>query len=249
MNTYTFSITGISCGSCVKKIENTFFEEHEFQSTRILRKPDRIVVNSPHKIHANDINKVFKRHQLKKYMALEINEGTQNATTQALSTENSLFKRLFPLAVVISYLIGTVLVIAWATKDFSVNSLMAHYMGGFFLIFSFFKFLNLDGFVNAFQTYDPFAKAWRPYGYLYATFELFAGVGYLLTPSSITLNALVLIALTISSVGVIKAVRSKQQIQCACLGTIFNLPMTKVTIVENVSMMTMAAVVVLKNLV
>jgi hypothetical protein len=42
-------------------------------------------------------------------------------------------------------------------------------------------------------------------------------------------------------IGVIKAVTSKQTIRCACLGTIFNLPMSTVTIIEDALMLAMAA--------
>jgi hypothetical protein len=50
----------------------------------------------------------------------------------------------------------------------------------------------------------------------------------------------------ISSIGVIKSVLEKQKIKCACLGTVFNLPISTVTIVEDtvmVGMATMALVI------
>ena len=122
---------------------------------------------------------------------------------------------------------------------------MSTYMGGFFLIFSFFKFINLEGFAEAFRSYDPIAKRWRPYGYLYASLELIFGIGYLISPRSFLLNLTVLTVLAISSWGVVRAVRNKSTIRCACLGTIFALPMTWVTIVENASMLGMAALLLL----
>ena len=48
-----------------------------------------------------------------------------------------------------------------------------------------------------------------------------------------------------SAVGVIQAVASKTQIQCACLGTVFKLPMSTVTIIEDVGMVIMAAAMLL----
>jgi hypothetical protein len=44
----------------------------------------------------------------------------------------------------------------------------------------------------------------------------------------------------IGAVGVIQSVRAKETIQCACLGTVFQLPMSTVTIVENAGMAAMA---------
>jgi hypothetical protein len=41
-------------------------------------------------------------------------------------------------------------------------------------------------------------------------------------------------------------VASKTKIQCACLGTVFQLPMSTVTIVEDVGMVLMAAFMLLR---
>jgi len=43
-----------------------------------------------------------------------------------------------------------------------------------------------------------------------------------------------------STIGVVLAVTKKQTIRCACLGSGFNLPMSTVTIVEDLSMVAMA---------
>jgi hypothetical protein len=45
----------------------------------------------------------------------------------------------------------------------------------------------------------------------------------------------------IGAVGVIQSVMRRETIQCACLGNVFNLPMSKVTIIENLGMAAMAA--------
>lgn len=236
MTKNTFSLSGVTCGSCVAKIEDGLEKTH-LRSVKVTRNPDRIEFQSEEVFSVNSLNELFKEFDLAKYTALNF----QEKPTETKSTSTSQIKRLYPLALIISYLIGTVLTIAWITTDFSTATLMSHYMGGFFLIFSFFKFLNLKGFVDAFQTYDPIAKAFRPYGYFYASFELIAGVAYLVSPQSLLLNLSVLLLLSISSIGVSKAVLGEKQIQCACLGTVFNLPMTYVTIIENATMIIMAA--------
>lgn len=45
-----------------------------------------------------------------------------------------------------------------------------------------------------------------------------------------------------SSIGVIQSVLNKKTIQCACLGAVFNLPMSTVTIVEDLLMVVMAGI-------
>ena len=46
----------------------------------------------------------------------------------------------------------------------------------------------------------------------------------------------------VSVIGVILAVSEKRRIQCACLGTVFNLPMSVVTIIEDLGMAAMALI-------
>ncbi len=249
MNTYKFLIKGITCSSCVNKIETTLKSTNEFHFVQVLRGPDRVEIDTQQTVFSSDINNLFKKFQLNKYEAFQFDPHPPDMDSDILLKAsngknliqgNALYQQLYPLFLVISYLVGTVLTIAVLNQDFSLHSLMSHYMGGFFLIFSFFKFLNINGFADAFQTYDPIAKRWRSYGYIYASFELVAGIGYLAAPHSVLLNSLVLIVLGISSWGVTQAVLNNKSIQCACLGTLFNLPMTKVTIIENASMILMA---------
>jgi hypothetical protein len=56
-----------------------------------------------------------------------------------------------------------------------------------------------------------------------------------------TLSWIALALSLIGAVGVIRANLSRQTIECACLGTVFKLPMSVVTVVENLGMAVMAA--------
>ena len=239
METTIFSISGISCNKCVQDIESVLVNVDQLTSVQVFRNPDRIEISSVQNFNSDELQTIFKELGLGKYT---IGHFLESSHAEDVPKEVSLNKitRLFPLFLVIFYLLITIFTIAFTTSNFSPMRLMSHYMGGFFLSFSFFKLLNLRGFVDAFHVYDPIAKYWKPYGYFYAFIELIWGISYLISPRSITLNASVLLILAISSLGVWKTVRSKKEIQCACLGTLFNLPMTHITIVENVSMVSMA---------
>ena len=50
-----------------------------------------------------------------------------------------------------------------------------------------------------------------------------------------------LAVLLITTIGVLKSLLSKSEIQCACLGTVLNLPMTEATLIENLVMILMAS--------
>ncbi|NBO10845.1 MAG: hypothetical protein EBV25_04690, partial [Methylophilaceae bacterium] len=114
------------------------------------------------------------------------------------------------------------------------------FMAGFFLVFSFFKMLNIQAFASSYAMYDLLAIRFKAYGYIYPFIELGLGIAYLISYNPITTNTLTLIVMTFSSLGVIKAVLDKQKIRCACLGTVFNLPMSTVTIIEDLLMAAMA---------
>src|SRR5258708_19116258 len=47
-------------------------------------------------------------------------------------------------------------------------------------------------------------------------------------------NWITLIIMSIGSIGVAQAIAKKQKIQCACLGTRIHLPMTKITLIEDI---------------
>ena len=89
--------------------------------------------------------------------------------------------------------------------------------------------------------YDLLAKKSHTYGLIYPFIELSLGAAYLLAYKPMLTNAVTLIVMAFSSIGVIIAVMNKQKIKCACLGTGFNLPMTTVTIIEDLLMASMAA--------
>lgn len=118
---------------------------------------------------------------------------------------------------------------------------MLDFMAGFFLVFSFFKLLDLRGFADAYQSYDIIARRSRPYAFAYPFLELALGVAYLVRWQLTITNAVTLALMLAGSVGVLRALLRKDRIRCACLGTALNLPMTTVTLVEDLGMAAMAA--------
>ncbi|MNY12803.1 hypothetical protein D3C86_1459020 [compost metagenome] len=118
---------------------------------------------------------------------------------------------------------------------------MQHFMAGFFLVFSFFKFLNLKGFTESYVMYDIVAKYIPVWAYIYAFVELGLGIAYVLDFNPLLTNSITLIVMSVSIIGVLQTVLNKKKIQCACLGAVFNLPMSTVTIIEDGLMIAMSA--------
>ena len=113
-------------------------------------------------------------------------------------------------------------------------------MGLFFIVFSFFKFLGYRSFPTSFSTYDPIAKAIPIYGWIYPFIETALGLAFLFQ-FEVTLALWVsLFVLSVTTFGVLQSLLNKNKIQCACLGTVLNLPMTEATLIENIVMILMA---------
>jgi len=89
--------------------------------------------------------------------------------------------------------------------------------------------------------YDVVARYIPLYGYAYPFIELLLGVAYITVFQPFATNLATLVVMSASSLGVIQSLLNKRKIRCACLGTVFNLPMSTVTLVEDSLMVTMAA--------
>jgi uncharacterized membrane protein YphA (DoxX/SURF4 family) len=119
---------------------------------------------------------------------------------------------------------------------------MHHFMAAFFLVFSFFKLLNLSGFAESYAMYDIVAKRWKAWGYIYAFLELGLGIAFLTNFYPLAINAVTFIVMTVSIIGVLQSVLNKRKIKCACLGDVFNLPMSTITIIEDGLMIAMSVI-------
>jgi hypothetical protein len=148
----------------------------------------------------------------------------------------------YPLLLILLFLLGgTALLEVGAGGEFEGMRAMRHFMAGFFLVFGFFKLLNVPAFADAYRGYDVVAKAWPGWGYVYPFVEVALGAAYLANVLPVAVNVVTLVVMGVSTVGVVQSVLNKRKIRCACLGTVFNLPMSVITIVEDVTMVLMAA--------
>jgi hypothetical protein len=86
------------------------------------------------------------------------------------------------------------------------------------------------------------------WGYVYAFIELTLGLAYLFHINPLVTNAVTFIVMSVSIIGVLKSVFNKRKIKCACLGAVFNLPMSTVTIIEDALMIVMSAIMFISML-
>ncbi|MFX5252826.1 hypothetical protein ABTD06_18940, partial [Acinetobacter baumannii] len=78
----------------------------------------------------------------------------------------SWFQTYKPILLIFGYITGITLLAEWVQGDFIWMRWMNYFMAGFFLVFSFFKLLNLKGFAESYSMYDIVAKRWNGWGYV-----------------------------------------------------------------------------------
>ena len=147
--------------------------------------------------------------------------------------------------IIIFCTIGLLTIAKQITYGICVSSAMADFMGFFFLIFGFFKVINIHGFADAYSTYDVIAKRSTAYAYIYPFLELALGAAYLSRYQLTITNYITLILMIVGSIGVVQALLAREQLVCACLGVVFKIPMTYVTLAEDLLMGVMAALMLL----
>jgi hypothetical protein len=108
--------------------------------------------------------------------------------------------------------------------------------------------LDLKGFAEGYSSYDIIAKRIYHYGYIYPFIELAFGFGYILFGESLYLNVCIFIIMSISSIGVIQSMLSKNKFYCACVGTFLKVPLGKVALIEDLSMVIMSLTMIIIKL-
>ena len=128
---------------------------------------------------------------------------------------------------------------------FTVPLFLRLFMGVFFVVFAAFKLADIKGFVESYIGYDLIAAKWKGYAYAYPFIELALGLGYLAGIKYLDLPTIILMA--IGSAGVARQLLRKSNIRCACLGSFVKLPLTTVSLVEDVGMGIMALILLSLN--
>ena len=166
-----------------------------------------------------------------KYTVDNLNENSSTPPA------DSKWKQLRPLFLIFGYVIAGSFLLSRG-QDIAV--FMQYFMGLFYIVFSFFKLLDYRGFPASFQQYDPIAKRLPFYGWVYPFIETVLGLAFLLSWQVELALWITVFILGSTTLGVVQQLRKKSSIQCACLGTVLNLPMTEATLVENTIMLGMA---------
>ena len=235
---HTYSVTGMTCNGCKAKVESLLKAVEHVEGVSVdLDKGQAEVTMSKH-ITLGALQKALPE----KYT---ISETKDTTIFNAVSTEEpNEWKQLFPLFLIFGYLLTASILLN--CKIWGWDGFMLDFMGLFYIVFSFFKLLDLKGFPESFQMYDPLAKVLPVYGWVYPFIETALGLMFLMRFEIPIALMVTLVILGVTTVGVTKVLLDKKSIQCACLGTALKLPMTKATFIENSIMIAMAIAMLTK---
>jgi len=151
------------------------------------------------------------------------------------------WKDYLPLMVIVALtLLAACAQQASSSEPWHWTGWMHSFMGFFLVVFSMFKFFNLEGFADGFQMYDLFAGVFRPYAYVYPFIELGLGLGYLAQWQPAFVYGATVVIMLFGALGVIRALVKGLDIECACMGTVLSVPLSTVALVEDLGMALMA---------
>lgn len=230
-------ISGMTCEGCAAKVAHLLRQLPGAEEVRVDHAQGLAVIRSSRAVSASDASAALQgtKYQVVAAAAVEVDNRT----------EPFALRTYYPLALVIGFITLVSSITSWSHGTIDPMRFMAHFMAGFFIAFSFFKLLDVRGFADSYAGYDLLAMKWKGYGFVYPFVELALGAGYLLVAHAWWLNVATIAVMGFSLLGVLRAVLNKQRIRCACLGTVFNLPMSTVTIAEDALMIAMAALMLL----
>ena len=153
------------------------------------------------------------------------------STSQSLVLITLIFLFLFGIS---KFLTNNIL------KSQDSRVLIKNYMGIIYIVFGFLKLYDIDKFVNVFRKYDIIANKVEFWAWMYPFIEILLGISLL---SNVFVNKtmkITLVLMVISIISVSISLLKKQNLRCGCLGTFFHIPLSYVTISENVAMLALS---------
>ena len=231
----SFAIAGMTCNGCLRTVTSAL--AGVWPEVRVTLDPPRAVFPTASPTQAEVSLALAGTGN---YSATPDVSDVALVATGTTPATAGFFATYRPLLLIILYLAIVSLAGSFATDGFDAEAWMLHFMAGFFLVFSFFKLLDLEGFADAFASYDLLAGRWRAYGLVYPFLELALGIVFLFGWQLQIANVATILLMGFGSLGVLRALMRRQTIRCACLGTVLNLPMSTVTLVEDGAMVAMA---------
>jgi copper chaperone CopZ len=232
--THTYQVTGMTCSSCENKVKTSLLWVPEITEVEVSKTDNTATITMDKHVGIGTLQEALggtsSKYQISAIAHNELVEETK-----------SFWQTYKPVLLLFGYVTLIASIASWQGQSINWMLFMRFFMAGFFLSFSFFKLINLEAFADSYSMYDIIAKQFKGWGYIYAFVELGLGIAFVVNFNPVLTNWITLIVMGLSIIGVLQSVLNKKKIQCACLGAVFNLPMSTLTIIEDALMIAMSA--------
>ena len=228
----------MTCDSCKSTILQNLNELQEIEAVEVDRDKGEAIIFMTNNIEISKLQNALPSKFLISEKEIDNFFVSSNKSTLEIDQEQSKLQQLKPLLIILTYI--SVASILMNYKNWNSSEAMLDFMGLFYIVFSFFKMLDLKGFPESFRMYDPLAKRLPIYGRIYPFIETGLGLMLLMRYEVKIALIITLFVLGATTIGVTKTLLDKKSIRCACLGTVLKLPMTEATFIENIIMIVMA---------
>ena len=226
-------ISGMTCEGCRSSVEDKLGKLDGVDNVKVDLIRGQAIIYSK-----NPLSLSLIKETLPPKYSLTNEEDVNLDNHGDITIKASKIQQLKPLFIILGYIFIASILLNY--KNWNSSNAMLDFMGLFYIIFSFFKILDIKGFSMSFRIYDPIAKQAPIYGYIYPFIEVMLGMMFLIRFEVNIALILTVIVLGITTIGVTQTLLNKRSIKCACLGTTLNLPMTEATFIENALMIVMA---------
>ena len=223
----------MTCTSCEAKVKSALLLIPDITAVDISLKNSEAIIPMERHVALSELQKAIGTDRYKIYA-----ENHSEAAEKA----KGWFAIYKPVVILFALISAVSLLAALDNGQVHGMSWMQYFMAGFFISFSFFKLINLKGFAESYSRYDLIAGRFFSWGFIYPFVELALGLGFIYFMGNAALHVITLLVMTVSLAGVLNTVMNRRVVQCACLGVVFNLPVSTVTIMEDSLMIAMSAV-------
>ena len=241
MMTHEYVLSGMTCSHCTATVKEKLMQVPGIIKADITLDPPRAVLTMDRHIGIVELQTAIGSNS--KYSIREM-PMPMHPPHEPEEEVKSFWMTYKPVLLVFAFITGLTLLNEAASGGFHWMRWMSMFMAGFFLVFSFFKLLDLTSFASSYASYDVIARKWFAWGYIYPFVELALGVMFFLNADMLLTNSLTFVVMSISSIGVVQSLIKKRRIRCACLGAVFNLPMSTITLIEDLLMVAMSAAMI-----
>lgn len=228
-----YKVSGMTCQGCAATVTKAVSEIDGVVAAKVDLPTGELMVQAAKPLPLQNLQAALPQ----KYQ-VSLGKAGHAAGAKPANQTLSKLQQLKPLFLIFAYLLGAAILLNY--NPWNAKAAMLDFMGLFYIVFSFFKFLDLKGFPKSFAMYDPLAKALPLYGWVYPFLELALGLSFLMRFQLKIALVATIVLLGMTTIGVTKVLLAKKELRCACLGTALNLPMTEATFIENAVMLTMA---------